>query len=768
MRAVKLLRAPDSMQGSSAVTGLLRLLHACLLREQEQGVLSSSMEETREQWKWLVRLLYDRRSEVKVLAVEVLTCVLRTARVAASDASVSVADSLDRPLEQQLAEIPAVAPADGILGASWPPVEQLELIIADSSESAALRVRAVELLVFLHTKPRGAKQPCRLGPVLSALFDILSTKDNAMASAATILQAVSALSSLISSGDESAVQEALAQAKTMKVLPLVVEVLNVRILGSLGATALSRVSIWDEQYVSSDRTSFFHGDALSLRTAATASTDLQGAGWHAVQKSHTAGEVDALRACRTCVCWLLFQLDRADPSLFEQCIQHTNLVRYLATCFCAVSQPVAASSAFGFEFECDSVAAQAELLSMLIARVGTGASVDGPDAAGTLQDCLGKNGFVPGNLLKKILVVLLGMKDLKTGSPKLPPQLCAISACLRLLSLMLNEPLWRSQLGLDGTDGRGALSDPCAYLFDLLLSMRTALADLHQPVCPPLCGEVSVEEAVVSRADFTIALFMQWSYAARVMFVQHSIDQKQAAARSNQGESLCLLEEYVRTIHSASEALSAAAAVPSAKRVSAPPGSGASVASSVATPAAARGKCELASSVSADAQRSLHSLKAKTSTKKATPVATPTSTPANVRASKVSQSMSSWATRTSVSSKWYVHILFSGLVCDFIFTHNLSLPSPCAGVTRAGASSGTRTAAPPPALVPPPRMPCRTQPSCPSGPRCWCSRRHSPAARRYATSHFPRQLCRYLTWVSLNYVSHRPWTGRSSFSCTTT
>ena len=649
IRTVRLVRTPDSMQSTSVVVSALRLLHAGLLqRMAQQDSPSWSVEQSAVQWKWLIRLLYDRRSDIKVLAIEILGVVLKNTEAdepLRNDPFIQTADSLDPEPESKT----AVADSEVLLKeaaaeTSWPPFELLTHIVVDSTESTALRCRSIELLVHCRTTKTGCFCPAlKLGALVNAVFECLSLRDTANASSAAICPALSALHRLITSQEQEFTAEVLALARAMKVLPLVVEVLNVRTQNLLAVRALARVSVWDEAFVASERAGFFDSDALSLRAVASTGMVFQGGGWRALQAAQRGAEADMLRSGRAVACWLLFELDKADKSLFDECIHHSNLIHFLATSFSAVATPTTngvPASPHGLIFEARSITAQAELLSMLISREGTGVSVDGPTASGALHDYIGKNPSVPSNLLKKIVLVLMGFKDFgrqKSSTVELSPKLSCISACLRLLCVMMNESLWRVQLGLGGgSPGEAGPSDPCAYLFDLLLSLRASLSAIALPGNPLEAERVSEVGAVLSRVDLCTALFMQYSYGARLLFAEYCIEQKQDNA-----EVPCLLEEHVAVIAKAVEFLSTSPASSSVRNANV----GVSATPLVSKDFSAVG------AVTPEAKRALQGLKDRASARK-TPG--PGSTPASAAkaASKVNQSTSSWATRTSQGSRW--------------------------------------------------------------------------------------------------------------------
>lgn len=665
VRAVRLVRAPDSLQGTSAVLGALRLLHACLLQQDTEPAVPADGEGAgshKDRWGWLTRLLYDRRSEVKVLAAELLATVLkRAAAVSPSRAGLAqTVDSLEVPSQPPAAsgvddgEASEEGEGTGGDAAEWPPFELLRTIASDDCECTALRTRAITVLVDALVASAATSLEelsagtLKLSSLFCAMYDCLSMRESVAVSAASIRPVITAALKLLNSGNQHLSRAARSHARAVKLLPAVVEVLNVRVDALLSVRALSRVSVFDEQYVTQDRASYFHGDQITLRSASSAVSELQGAGWGSLFRTHQVQEVDGLCACRTAACWLLHRLSALDAALFEECVTHSRLVHHLTICFSTKPQPLTPHSPCSFGFDCDHITAQAELLSLLIAKEGTSPAGYEPASAGALPDFVGRNSDVPGNLLRKVILVLAGLRDFRGGPQKLQHQIRCISALLRLLSLMVNEPLWRLQLGLGEADGVGALSEPCAYLFGLLLTMRASVSELaagdFDSVAPPHLDRVSPTAALVSRLDFTVALFMQCSRDARLLFLEQCLLDKHERAAAGSQRALTLLEQHVQVLSSAAEKLQATTGSASAP---AGPGASASVASMAGTAHTPAGKTRTPAGTATPL-----AARAGTASKLPSAAKSPASVTTAPAGGKVNQSMSSWATRTSQGSKW--------------------------------------------------------------------------------------------------------------------
>jgi hypothetical protein len=679
-RVVRLLRAPDSLVGSSSVVGCLRLLYLCLLQLVRGRGAVWSEAEVQAQWGWLTRLLYDRRTDVKLFCVQVLALLLKhTERPIAPDKSLY--DSLDYPEAE--AEVEAEdAKEEESPDQCFPPYELLGQLASDCTESVLLRAHCLGVLTHAFCDPlinRIHKKHLKPALLVGTLCDCLSLHDT-FACTPSMHFALSSLLRLLACRDVGAQQGVLEMLARLKAVPLVVELLSATLSETLSERALGRVRVRADEYVSAEDARFYD-DAISRLQQRSGGGDLEfcpGSAWAGLLATQTQRDRDALRGVTSSACWFLFQLRAVDGGLFDTCVRHSHLVFHLTTSFSAVAADPQCPSR-SFDLDCDCTYAQAELLSLLIGAESASASagqkahrslqdadknptymsMSSEEAEGPLASFVRDNSLVPSNLLKKVVLVLRSLMErglggsagvgAGAGGSSLRLQCC--SSCLRLLCAMMGEAHWCEGLGLGGAREHSVMSDSAAYLFELLLALRGALhrspgtmgvggAGVGGGAGGVGAGAYSAAAVrVLSRLDFTLALVMQHSYEARMLFVQHSVEEQlclvegQAGAGASTGTGAgagqSLFTQYMGAIASAVELLDSPAPTPPAPTLGAKGGSRAS--SIRGKTGGGRGVTVAGPGVSAGAGAGVG---------------------AGVGRPSVSQSMSSWATRSSQSSRW--------------------------------------------------------------------------------------------------------------------
>ncbi|KAJ1430992.1 hypothetical protein B484DRAFT_448568 [Ochromonadaceae sp. CCMP2298] len=632
-RVVRLLRAPDSLVGSSSVVGCLRLLHLCLLQLVRGRAVVWSEAEAGRQWRWLTRLLYDRRTDVKLIAVQVLALLLKhTARPAGGSQTLAY-DSLDSDAEE--AEVEAKEEG-GEPDQCFPPYELLGHLASDSTESVLLRAHCVGLLSQAFCDPL-LRRTSKITPSLlvSAICDCVSLHDP-FACAASMHSALQSLLRLLACRDVQAQQSVLEMLARVKAVPLVVELLSAQLEDTLSERAMGRVRVRRDDYVSSQEAHY--DDAIARLQGGDEELEFcPGSAWASLLNTQRGRDRDALRGVTSSAAWFLFQLRAVESGLFDQCVRHSNLVFHLTTSFSQADPRLHSLPSRSFDLDCDCTHAQAELLSLLIGAEAnkTHRALEGDkktymgEGEGPLAAFVRDNSLVPSNVLKKVVLVLRSLMErgFSSGGGGGSLRLQCASSCLRLLCAMMGEPHWCEGLGLGGAQ-EGVLSDSASYLFELLLAMREVLQ--KSPTMGTGAGGGAGAGAytagrLLSRLDFTLAMAMQHSFEARMLFVKHSVEAQMiivagetggGGAGAGGGQSLFM--QYVGTIASAVELLDAPTPAPA--------------------PTLARSVGSRASSRGASGGRRGG----------AGPVA---DAGAGGRPS-VGQSMSSWATRSSQSSKW--------------------------------------------------------------------------------------------------------------------
>jgi hypothetical protein len=238
----------------------------------------------------------------------------------------------------------------------------------------------------------------------------------------------------------------------------------------------------------------------------------------------------------------------------------SNLVYHLTTSFCVLLDGDMSfkNERASFDLECNSLSAQADLLSIIIAGESCcwvrneGTSCNAADAGPAAQNAVNgvgsfntpmfqgrrtaesaplinyvfENSTIPENIVKKISIFFVSSLD-RGFDTKLV--LCCTSSCLRLICSMLNDSRWRQILLVhqeeqENGDGgsRGNLSIACDYLFSLLLALRNVFSVVSQR--GPIVASVNMLASLCNRVDVTISLFMQYSAEAQRQFARHCLE----------------------------------------------------------------------------------------------------------------------------------------------------------------------------------------------------------------------------------------------------
>ncbi len=117
-----MLRFPDSFQHNYLSSGSLSILVQFLQEEnRESSLLISGMVNDCDIWKWTIRMLYDRRSEIKLLTLEVLKIIFPLFPTVVHD----------------------IHPSEDI---TWPPIQELLHICSDDLECPLVRGMGLHIL----------------------------------------------------------------------------------------------------------------------------------------------------------------------------------------------------------------------------------------------------------------------------------------------------------------------------------------------------------------------------------------------------------------------------------------------------------------------------------------------------------------------------------------------------------------------------------------------------------------------------------------------
>lgn len=568
VRLLRLLRSPDSMIGSSVVVGALKLLYLILVEQQARDLhLYFSVSQLEHDWNWLLRFIYDRRSEVKVLTLKIIDILVRSSQGSADydGISVSTIDSLDDDI---IDTADAAAPDEGSnRNMVWPPHELLLYVIMDRGESISVRLQAVGIIISQWTT-NGVKSSdlSLVSHVLGLIEECLSLRQF-HSSASSVQGSLTCLMNLlqvqgysgptVTSRVDSVTSAILSVVRSKKIPGQIIELLDSSNYDNLLQKAMLRVGISSNGYdhFHDSRSDYYPGSAQPIKSSKE-QYGLIGDGWnHFLQRLEMVERL-SWRAVTLSVCSFFVFFSRLDSSAFSQCLLHSNLLFQLTTSFSSVGDKAfnqkltVVRQAVSFQIDLATTSAQAELISLLINHQHKLADK-------VVDNFIQRNSLVPGNLLKKITLVLGQIlmwyeanddqSDLQSTA-----QQC-LNSCLRLLTLLLNDSLRWFHLSGQQQQEAEQQSNTCAptseqlnYTFELLLDLRVVIISRH-------CLSDEQEGIVLAaRLDVIIAYFMQLSEEARYAFVGYRM--KKMHEQSLESSS-SLFRQYVSSIAAATESI---------------------------------------------------------------------------------------------------------------------------------------------------------------------------------------------------------------------
>eukprot|EP01041_Mallomonas_annulata_P002347 gene2347-4560_t len=147
-RCARQLRMPDSFISSSTLIGCLRVLLVTMRKENVPGDhgghrIEMSTRLLVETWSWVVRLCFDRRGEVRVLAIELLGSVLFGVDIIQEEG-----EDVEGEEAVECNEMSGDERSDNIVH-QWPPLDSLYVIASDTCECTHVRGTAMLILANL-------------------------------------------------------------------------------------------------------------------------------------------------------------------------------------------------------------------------------------------------------------------------------------------------------------------------------------------------------------------------------------------------------------------------------------------------------------------------------------------------------------------------------------------------------------------------------------------------------------------------------------------
>lgn len=249
LRAIKLLRTPDSFRGNGPTIAALRVFYTCVTQfsAAEQSSSSSSSCTTEESrwwrrvrdWGWIMRLGWDRRGEIRMLTMSVLQALLPLLPEVQGKSLAITVDSLEGHSQ-------AVGHSVG----EWPPVTSLLHVMLDCSEAHGIRAVAMQTLLACSTSPgvSTTNGSIDMQHFLAAALDLLGVPSTQFArlqgkAAVSASSSSAALTALLDLLITCPFQEAVEAAKGLRVLPKLLELLRSDLRADLQHASLYRVGL---------------------------------------------------------------------------------------------------------------------------------------------------------------------------------------------------------------------------------------------------------------------------------------------------------------------------------------------------------------------------------------------------------------------------------------------------------------------------------------------------------------------------------------------
>lgn len=543
VRMIRLLRTPDSMLGTSALVGGLKLLYLCLFHTKTNQPLFFISKQFNQNWSWLIRLMYDRRTEVKLLALEIVSLVLDTDEFDNDRNALNLSDdSLEvSPKDISNDENIFNNTTKTSSNYAWPPFEVLHYIVTDTNESVALRSKAVDILVReLIFKEFHKETENKLGNILNFVSSCLSV-DQDFSSAISIQWALDIVLSLLGineSNDQrrnisSIRSESITLMRALKIPQQITELLDSSLKELLTRAALARVGLVEDNYISFHKDAFNHHTDFAISRNQVHHLVLESSGWSQLQQTLQSLEYNMLKSINTSICCFYFQLNKFEPELFRQSIKYSNIVFLAFSNFSEIDEKNIKyyQEKKDLIFKFGNINAQSELLSLFIA-----------DHSLVFKKLIQEHELIPINVLTSIALTFEQIIDLfksKTYAQLEIVLMQCLNSCLRLLNILVNDSICCISLGL--SDEKYAMIDTLKYVFLQLFEMRSSeIFEIYSK-------QIKIE--LTSRIDLTIAHFMQYSIEARELFIIACKQQYSGqSTEQKRKEFPSFFHEYISTI----------------------------------------------------------------------------------------------------------------------------------------------------------------------------------------------------------------------------
>ena len=497
-RTVKLLRSPDSLIGTGPLTCALRILYLCLYRERIDINASNgspcrpSLLVTDKDWKWITRLGYDRRGDVRFLALQIVSEVLYIQYMTGFDT-----DSVD-----DLNEVPTAS--------SWPPYDFLSHVMNDCHESGVVRTLAIKIYienVLYRVDSDNTLTELLLGRLIASVIDVININDT-RTNVHTLSSAIHCLVLLVGHSEQQAIVAATV-LNTFKIMPKLALLLNpTYVTTQLQRYQFSRVNL------SVPEEPLLHGSDRSSDPVLLHEYNNE------YKKNYGENTYNSKCGLQLSVSKLLMHLHRVN-STFNSYLYNSNIfydlinsVAYMSSDYdsCNVTQVLTVTS------RNYALAAACDILSLVI-KQDTNKPVSANVSASkrcnesninyaVLGTSYAENiAFTMGSKIMQIVTDLESTVQYDSHEDVLHSTRIVIVSITRLLALILSDSYWRSGLNLGGDIPECATGIPVITCFTSLIALRSLVYR---------CGAIIPHgESVGTCIDLNMSLFMQYSYTCR-------------------------------------------------------------------------------------------------------------------------------------------------------------------------------------------------------------------------------------------------------------
>lgn len=530
-RSIKLIRTPDSMFGTSALVGSLRVLYVFLQsipikNRSDASIINSD-------WKWMLRLAYDRRADIRLLSLKILSIVIPYSPFNKDESHLVSSNESNY---------------SGIESNSWPPYQFVEHIMMDVSECSAVRIAAMEILVnsISSNYINATDNEVYVGRIMTAMLEFL-TIDNTNSNLSAIRSCLSSLMTLINDDDIEAPRnkEIIGVLKLLKLLPIIISTLHPDLLNSLNQTVKKRVLLGSEIDLPSDRIFVKKTSPSRISTCCYRNNGWKNL-WNVINNDES---FLSIRCIQTTTCRFFQSIEFLDSILFDQCLVNSSLVSSIITNLTSDSYFNENSKIWKRNLNYTNYTSLSDLLAITIKREIINKKTQANykvDSFFSFEKYLNMscNISLPMNLLSSIssqLNTILDKSFISSINSNKSHVSSLITSNLRLLCYMMSDSLWRNMLQLGGPFEGCPLNSIVKNLVLTLVNLRVLFID------QTILFNSTLTTTLISRIDVSMSLIMQYSYPVRLLMMEDVIStSSESHYEENYGPAV--MTNYLRTV----------------------------------------------------------------------------------------------------------------------------------------------------------------------------------------------------------------------------